>query len=54
MLGKAFIGTIKGSPAEREMYSRMVDNAKVSRIGTQVQIDLLIPQSDLSILAKKL
>jgi hypothetical protein len=54
MLGKAFIGTIKGTPAEREIYSRMVDNAKVSRLGTLVQIDLLIPQSDLSILAKKL
>ncbi len=54
MLGKAFIGTIKGSPAEREMYSRMVDNARISRAGTLVQIDLQIPQSDLSILAKKL
>jgi hypothetical protein len=54
MLGQAFIGTVKATPAEREMYGRIIDNAKITRAGTQVQIELLIPQSDLSILAKKL
>lgn len=54
MLGKALIGTVKATPKEREMYTRMVDNAKITRTGSQVQIDLSVPQSDLSILAKKL
>jgi hypothetical protein len=53
-LGQAFIGMLKASPPERDMYQRMIDSAKITRAGLQVQIDLAIPQSDLSILAKKL
>jgi hypothetical protein len=53
-LGQAFIGMLKASPQEREMYQRMIDSAKITRAGLQVQIDLAIPQSDLSILTKKL
>jgi hypothetical protein len=53
-LGQAFIGMLKASPPERDMYQRMIDSARITRAGLQVQIDLAIPQSDLSILAKKL
>ncbi len=51
-LGKMLIGSAKGN--EKQVYLRMIDNSKIVRVGSQVQLSLLVPQSDLSILAKKL
>lgn len=51
-LGKVLISTVKGD--EREVYSRMIDNLRISRAGNQVKFDLPIAQADLSILGKKL
>lgn len=51
-LGKVLISTVKGE--EREVYSRMVDNLRISRVGTKVKFDLLVAQTDLAILGKKL
>jgi len=51
-LAKMLVGGAKGN--EKLVYMRMIDNAKITRTVSQVQLNLLIPQSDLSILAKKL
>jgi hypothetical protein len=51
-LGKMLVGSAKGN--EKLIYMRMIDNARITRIGSQVQLNLLVPQSDLSVLAKKL
>ena len=47
MLGKAFIG---GSGANKQVYARMIDNAKISRNQMEVSLDLQVPQSDINIL----
>lgn len=51
-LGKVLVSTVKGE--ERDTYSRLIDAASITRVGNQVKINLLIPQSDLKILGKKL
>lgn len=51
-VGKMLIGGIKGN--EKQIFLRMVDNARIGRTGSFVQLSLLIPQSDLSALTKKL
>jgi hypothetical protein len=48
MIGKAFLGSAKG--ADKQVYSRMIDNAKFSRSGAEVTLDLQIPQSDIDVL----
>ena len=48
MLGKALLGSAKG--ADKQVYARMVTNAKFAVRGNEVTFDLAVPQSDLDIL----
>ncbi len=48
LIGKAFLGGSKGP--DKDVYGRMIDNAKFARSGSDVTLDLSIPQSDLDIL----
>jgi hypothetical protein len=48
MVGKAFIGGAKG--ADKQVYARMIDNAKITLSGTEVMLDLQVVQSDIDIL----
>ena len=47
MLGKAFIG---GKTEDKKVYSRMIDNARIAQTGSEVTLDLQVPQSDINIL----
>lgn len=51
MLGKAFLGGSK-SP-DKQVYARMVENAKISRAGNEVSFDLQVPQTDIDVLVGK-
>jgi hypothetical protein len=48
MIGKAFIGGGKG--ADKKVYARMIENAKISQSGNEVMLDLQVAQSDIDIL----
>ena len=48
MVGKAFLGASKR--ADQQVYSRMLGNAKFGARGTDVTLELAIPQSDIDIL----
>ena len=48
IVGKAFIGGSKG--ADKKVYARMIDNARISGSGNEVMLDLQVPQSDIDIL----
>ena len=48
LVGKALLGGSKG--ADKKVYGRMVDNAKISRNGNEVMLDLQVPNSDINIL----
>jgi hypothetical protein len=48
MVGKAFIGSAKG--ADKKVFARMIDNARITNNGTDVMLDLQVPQSDIDIL----
>jgi hypothetical protein len=47
-IGKALIGGSKGS--SKAVYSRMIDNAKFSRVATEITLDLQVPQADINVL----
>ena len=47
-VGKAFLGGAKG--ADKQVYSRMIENARFSRVANELTLDLQIPQSDINIL----
>jgi hypothetical protein len=47
MLGKAFIG---GRGEDKKVLARMIDNARITRSGAEVALDLQVPQSDINIL----
>ncbi len=47
MLGKAFIG---GKSEDKKVLARMIDNARITRSGAEVMLDLQVPQSDINIL----
>ncbi|HEX2639155.1 MAG TPA: hypothetical protein VHL50_01220 [Pyrinomonadaceae bacterium] len=50
-IGKAILGN---SPrADRQVYARMAENAKLARQGNDVTLDLQVPQSDIDILVGK-
>ena len=51
MLGKAFLGASK-SP-DKQVYARMIENAKISRVGSEVSFDLQVPQTDIDVLIGK-
>lgn len=48
MVGKALLGGSKN--ADKKVYGRMVENAKISRNGNEVMLDLQISNSDINIL----
>lgn len=51
LVGKSLLSGSKGK--DKEVYSRMIDNAKISRKLTEVMLDLQVPQSDINILLGK-
>src|SRR5688572_26715205 len=52
LLGKAFLGNTSG--ADKQVYARMIANTRFSSKGSEVMIDLQVPQSDIDILVGKL
>jgi len=48
MIGKAFLGSSKN--ADKKVYGRMIDNARISASGNEVMLDLQVAQSDIDIL----
>lgn len=51
MLGKVFLGNSKS--ADKQVYARMIENAKISRTGSEVLFDLQVPQSDIDVILGK-
>ena len=51
MVGKGLLSGSKGR--DKEVYARMIDNAKITRKLTEVMLDLKVPQSDINILLGK-
>ncbi len=51
VLGKAFLGGSKS--ADKQVYARMVENAKISRNGSEVSFDLQVPQTDIDVIISK-
>ena len=52
MVGKAFLGGSKS--ADKQVYSRMIQNAKFTQRANEVILDLAVPQSDIDILVSSL
>jgi hypothetical protein len=52
MIGKAFLGSAKGE--DKEVFARMIDNTKFSTRGSDVMLDLSVPQTDIDILVGSL
>ncbi|MEP6703495.1 MAG: hypothetical protein ABJB34_01700, partial [Acidobacteriota bacterium] len=52
MIGKAFLGSAKG--ADKQVYSRMIENAKFTVRSNEVMLDLTVPRSDIDILVGSL
>ena len=50
-LGKVFLGGNKN--ADKQVYARMLENANITRSGTEVSLDLQVPQSDIDVLLGK-
>ncbi len=48
MVGKAFLGGEKG--ADKKVFARMIENARIINNGSEVMLDLQVPQSDIDIL----
>ena len=48
MIGKVFVGGAKG--ADKQVYARMIDNARIAQSGSEVTLDLQVAQSDIDIL----
>jgi hypothetical protein len=48
MLGKSFLGGSKS--ADKRVYGRMIENAKITRTTSEVSLDLQVPQTDINIL----
>lgn len=51
LLGKAFLGGSKS--ADKQVYARMIENAKISRSGSEVSFDLQVPQTDIDVIISK-
>jgi hypothetical protein len=47
-VGKAFLGSAKG--ADKQVYGRMIENAKFSRSTNEVTLNLQVLQSDINVL----
>ena len=52
MLGKAVLGNSKNP--DQQIYGRMVKNAKFALNGSDVTLDLLVPQADIDLLVAKI
>lgn len=50
-LGKMFLSGNKN--ADKQVYARMIENANVVRNGTEVSLDLQVPQSDIDVIVGK-
>lgn len=50
-LGKVFLGGNKN--ADKQVYARMVENANITRNGTEVSLSLEVPQSDIDVIVGK-
>ncbi len=48
ILGNAFLGNAKG--ADKQVFSRMIKNARIDSHGNDVTLDLTVPQSDIDVL----
>lgn len=48
MLGKVFLGSAKG--ADKQVFHRMVENVKFAVTGSDVSLELRVPQSDIDVL----
>lgn len=48
MLGKVFLGSAKG--ADKQVYGRMIENAKFTQTANEVKLDLQVAQNDINIL----
>ena len=48
ILGKGFLGGSKS--ADKQVYARMIENAKITRTISEVSLDLQVPQTDINIL----
>ena len=48
IVGKAFIGGAKGE--DKKVFTRMIENARITRNVNEVSLDLQVPQSDINIL----
>ncbi|MGI8468155.1 MAG: hypothetical protein ACR2N3_06865 [Pyrinomonadaceae bacterium] len=51
MLGKSVLGGMRGN--DKAVYARMAENAKITRAGSEVMLNLQVPQSDIDILLGK-
>jgi hypothetical protein len=47
-LGKGLLGGMGGK--DKKVYAKMVENLKITRAGTQIALDLQIPQTDINVL----
>ncbi len=47
-IGKAFLGSAKG--ADKQVYARMIENAKLTHGANEVKLDLQVQQSDINVL----
>ena len=48
MIGKNLLGSSNG--ADKKVYARMVDTAKISRSGNEIMLNLQVPQTDINVL----
>jgi hypothetical protein len=47
-VGKILIGSSKG--ADKKVYSRMIENTKISSLNNEVTLDIQVPQTDIDVL----
>jgi hypothetical protein len=52
VLGKALLGSSKA--ADKQALVRLIDGARITNSGTDVAIDLRVPQTDIDVLLAKL
>ena len=52
IIGKAFLGGSKG--ADKQVYARLIENAKFSAAGNELNFSLQVPQSDIDVLVSML
>lgn len=50
-LGKMALGSNKA--ADKQVYARMIENAKISRSGSEITFNLQVPQTDINVLIGK-